>query len=397
MRARLKQAVIVSFLLLILSSAAMAQDTPPQPFVVAEMATLHSKILGEDRTIFIYDPDRNGVNLLPSYPVLYMLDENDMTMVTGLVKYLSSYTPNMSPMLVVGIAGPATRIRDLTPTHSLIDYLGHPDLNPDSELKDSGGGERFTQFLRDEVMPYVEQHYKAGPFKVLAGHSVGGLYAIDTLFLHPEMFNAYIAISPSLWWEKGYPLSLAKDRLSNLQGPKRFLFLADSPESGPFTSYVRDFDALLGSTKPSTLEYKHMFYPTENHGTIAAKAYYDGMRYLYPAWDIAESDTSAALIKQHYEAMAVRLGYSVLPPLGMVSDWGSDFLHQPGKVDDALELFQLNVRNFPRSASVYQDLGGGYAQEGKVQEAILAYRKALELDSKNSQIAQRLKELQEKK
>jgi enterochelin esterase-like enzyme len=123
MTGRLKQVVIVSFLLLILGSAALAQDKPLQPFVIAEVVTIHSKILGEDRTIFIYDPDKNGANILPSYPVLYTLDENDMTLVTGLVKYLSAYNEKMSPMLVVGIDGGTTRIRDLTPTHSLIDNL----------------------------------------------------------------------------------------------------------------------------------------------------------------------------------------------------------------------------------------------------------------------------------
>jgi|SRR6266566_2141025 len=85
MRVLLKPVVNLSFLFLTLTSAAVAQDQPPQPFVIAETATIHSKILGEDRAIFVYDPDKNGANLLPSYPVLYMLDENDMTLVTGLV------------------------------------------------------------------------------------------------------------------------------------------------------------------------------------------------------------------------------------------------------------------------------------------------------------------------
>jgi tetratricopeptide (TPR) repeat protein len=66
-------------------------------------------------------------------------------------------------------------------------------------------------------------------------------------------------------------------------------------------------------------------------------------------------------------------------------------------MEDALELFQLNVRNFSRFASVYQDLGEGYAQKGNLQEAISAYKRALELDSNNLQMAQRPKELQEKK
>ena len=165
MKKKWKQAIIVPLLLLTLTSTAVAQDKPLQPFVIAEVVTIHSKILGEDRTIFIYDPDKNGANILPSYPVLYTLDENDMTLVTGLVKYLSAYNEKMSPMLVVGIDGGATRIRDLTPTHSLFDNLGLLDSSPDSWLKDSGGSERFAQFIRDEVMPYVEHHYKAGRFQ----------------------------------------------------------------------------------------------------------------------------------------------------------------------------------------------------------------------------------------
>jgi predicted alpha/beta superfamily hydrolase len=389
--------LLASFsLALIHGDAAPAQEQPHPGFVIAEMATIHSKVLGEDRTIFVYDPDKNGSNLLPSYPVLYLLDENDMTMVTGLVKYLSAYNENMTPMLVIGIDGGPTRIRDLTPTHALVDNLGVVDSDPDSWLKDSGGGERFSQFIRDEVMPYVEQHYKAAPFRIFAGHSVGGLEVVDTLLQHPEMFNAYFAISPSFWWDRGYPVSLAKEKLPALAAKGRFLFLADSPETGPFTRYVRSFDTLMATSKPVSLQYKHAFYPTESHGSIAAKAYYDGMRYLYPAWDKLDSDNSAALIKQHYKATADRLGYDVEPPLGMVSDWGFGFLRQPAKAADAFEMFQMNIKNFPNSPSVYQDLGDAYSQKGRTQEAVSAYKKALDLAPNDQQIAQRLKSLQQK-
>lgn len=377
--------------------AAQAPDQPHPGFVIAEMATIHSKILGEDRTIFVYDPDKNGSNLLPSYPTLYLLDENDMTMVTGLVKYLSAYNENMTPMLVVGIDGGPTRIRDLTPTHSLVDNVGVVDSDPDSLLKDSGGGERFTQFIRDEVIPYVEQHYKAAPFRILAGHSVGGLDVVDCLLQHPEMFDAYFAVSPSFWWDRGYPVSLAKEKLPALTGKRKFLFLADSPETGPFSRYVQSFDSLMKTSKPISLQYRHVFYSTESHGSIAAKAYYDAMRYLYPAWNKLESDNSAALIKQHYKAMADRLGYDVEPPLGMVSDWGFGFLRQPGKTADAFEMFQLNVKNFPSSPSAYQDIGDAYSQKGRTKEAISAYNKALELAPNDKQIAQKLKEIQQKK
>ena len=182
------------------------------------------------------------------------------------------------------------------------------------------------------------------------------------------------------------------------KGEEKVPFPCRLPGDGAFLrTMFGSLDALLEAKKPSTLQYKHMFYPTESHGSVAAKAYYDGMRYLYTEWDIAETDTSAALIKQHYHAIGVSLASDVEPPLGMVSDWGARFLRQPGKADDALEVLKVNVKNFPRTASVHQDLGAGYAQTGNLQEAIAAYKQALALAPNDSQIAQKLKELQEKK
>jgi hypothetical protein len=279
----------------------------------------------------------------------------------------------------------------------MIDNYGKLDTDPESWLKDSGGGKRFAQFIRDEVMPYIAQHYKAGPFKMLAGHSVGGLETLYCLDEYSEMFDAYFAISPSLWWGKGYMLSLTKEKMKGLDGQNKFLFLADSPETGPFSDYVRKFDAIMRANKHSTIHYKHVYYPTESHGSVAAKAYYDAMRYLYPEWDISEKDTSALLIKQHYERLSLRLGYDVQPPLGMVSDWGNGFLRKPTKVNDALEMFQLNVRNFPRSASVYQDLGEAYAKIGEHSDAITSYKTAQCLNPNDFGILQRLKQLQDNK
>src|SRR5471030_198554 len=73
------------------------QNKSIQPWVTGEVATIHSKVLGEDRNIVVYNPDKYGVNRLPAYPVLFLLDENDVSMVIGMVRYLSAYSPRMSP------------------------------------------------------------------------------------------------------------------------------------------------------------------------------------------------------------------------------------------------------------------------------------------------------------
>jgi predicted alpha/beta superfamily hydrolase len=229
-------ATVVVVLTLLSSSPAHAQDQGHSPYVVADVIVIHSKILNEDRKISVYNPDDVGGNVLPAYPVLYLLEENDMPMVSGTIKYLSSYNEQLPAMLVVGIDGGNDRIRDQTPTHALYDNMGKLDTSADSWLKSSGGGDEFLQFVREEVMPYIERHYHTAPFKILEGHSVGGLMSLYTLVAHPDMFNAYIAVSPSLWWDRGAMLPLARSKLNVPNGEKIFLYVADCPEAGPFHS-----------------------------------------------------------------------------------------------------------------------------------------------------------------
>jgi len=372
--------------------SASAQNQGRSPYVVADVIVIHSKILNEDRKIFVYNPDDVGGNVLPAYPVLYLIEENDMPMVTGTVKYLSSYNEQIPAMLVVGIDGGNDRIRDLTPTHALYDNMGKLDTSSDSWLKSSGGGDKFLQFVREEVMPYVEQHYRTAPFKILAGHSVGGLTSLYALVAHPDMFNAYIAVSPSLWWDRGAMLSLARSKLNIPNGEKTFLYVADCPEVGPFHTYMSGFLSLLKEKRPAGLSYSHRFYVTETHGSIAAKAYYDGLRFLYPDWNITETDSSANLIRQHYQRLSDRLGYLTQPPLGMVSDWGNGFLRK-GKIDDAIAMFRLNTDNFPKSTDVYLDLGNALVAKGDKAGAKESYQKAQELSPDNPDIGPKLKAL----
>ena len=370
------------------SVGALAQESQPSPLVVADILVIHSKILGEDRRLYIYNPDTVGGNVLPAYPVLYLLEENDMPMVAGMVKYLSAYNEQLPAMLVVGIDGGAQRIRDMTPTHSLYDNMGKLDPDPQSWLQPSGGGDKFLRFVREEVIPFVERRYRTAPFRIIAGHSVGGLTAIHALAAQPDLFNAYLAVSPSLWWDKGAYLDWALERLPR-SGSREFLFVADSPEGGPFPIYMKRFLNLLEARKAQGLPWTHLYYPGETHGSIAAKAYYDGLRFLYPEWNVSDEDRTAESIKSHYRKMSDRLGYDVQPPFGMVSDWGDDFLRK-GKFVDAIEVYRINVLNFPTNAAAQGSLGDAYLRKGDRASAQASYRRAVELAPDDQDLKARL-------
>jgi len=379
--------LLAALLSLMAASPAPAQEAQPYPSS-AETFVIHSNILGEDRRVVIYNPDNVGGNVLPFYPVLYLLDENDMSMVTGMVKYLSAYNEQLPAMLVVGIDGGDQRMRDLTPTHSLYDNMGKLDPDPNGWLQPSGGGDKFLRFMREEVIPFVEKRYRTAPFRIFAGHSVGGLTAVHALTAHPDMFNAYLAVAPSLWWDKGgFVRSAAKHLPTGVD--KKFLFLADSPEGGPFPVYIKSFLGALAAHKAQSFHWTHAYYPNETHGSIAAKAYYDGLRFLYPQWNAPEEGRTAVSIRRHYAAMSSRLGYDVQPPFDLVSDWASAFVRK-GMFNDAVETAAINVRNFPANAWAYAGLADVYRAKGDKVAAIASYRKAVELAPNDAQLKEKL-------
>jgi tetratricopeptide (TPR) repeat protein len=71
-------------------------------------------------------------------------------------------------------------------------------------------------------------------------------------------------------------------------------------------------------------------------------------------------------------------------------------LLEKGRNADAIAILKLNVEEYPKSGNVYDSLADAYAKDGQKQQAIANYRRSLELDPKNQNAANRLKELEQK-
>ena len=163
----------------------------PGSIVIGEQQTVASQVLNEDRRILVSKPA--GYDDGDSrYPVLYVLDgDTSFNYTTTLTQFLA--TNRLVPhMLVVAIPN-TSRLRDLTPASTTPTAGG--------QLPQSGGAAEFRTFIANELMPWVEANYRTRPYRILVGHSLGGLFAVDTFVEQPELFNAYLAISPSLWWD----------------------------------------------------------------------------------------------------------------------------------------------------------------------------------------------------
>ena len=164
----------------------------PTPLVVGETFAIDSKVLGETRRINVYQPPGYAKSDL-RVPVLYMPDGGigeDFLHVAGLVQ-VSVGNGTMRPFLLVGIENTERR-RDMTgPTDVARDRAIAPHV---------GGAPEFRKFMRDELMPQIKQRYRTTDESAIVGESLAGFFIVETFFLEPDLFDIYIAIDPSLWW-----------------------------------------------------------------------------------------------------------------------------------------------------------------------------------------------------
>lgn len=275
----MRRLVAGAALLLALVPAARAQDPGASaveraaPLVIGETFTIDSRILGETRRINVYvppgDPAAPGARL----PVLYMPDGGmgeDFLHVAGLMQ-VSVGNGTMRPFLLVGIENTQRR-RDMTgPTRNEEDRKIAPRV---------GGSDAFRRFIRDELMPRVESRYRTTDEAAIVGESLAGLFVVETFFLEPGLFDTYIAIDPSLWWNDRELVSRAAERLRARPALRGRLYLASSAEP-EIAEDTRRLAEALERSAPAGVRWHHEKMPEEKHSTIYHPAALRAFRSLF--------------------------------------------------------------------------------------------------------------------
>lgn len=254
-----------------------------KPFVLGVTDQLPSKVLGEQRTLNIYLPEGYNEQDSIHYPVIYLLDgsaDEDFIHITGLVQFSSFEWINQVPKsIVVGIAT-VDRRRDFTFPTSL-----QHDLE---KAPTSGKSDRFMAFIEQELQPYIQQKYKVNQTRTLIGQSLGGLFATQVLFKKPTLFNKYIIISPSLWWNNGSLLNEAPTILSEGFTQETAIYIGVGKEGLTPTAVPRvmevDANVLadkIRSTKSQAIKVYFDYLPQEDHATIMHQAVSNAFKVIY--------------------------------------------------------------------------------------------------------------------
>jgi uncharacterized protein len=161
---------------------------------------IQSEKLGRTYELYVRLPPEYGSedNASRRYPVIYINDAHYTFQTAAGVTLSPMRHGGLEPAILVAISyakgegGADSRGRDLTPT-------------PNSSRPDKSGGARaYLTFIKDEVIPFVEQAYRTDPGRrTLTGQSYGGLFGAFALLEEPGLFADYILTSPSLWYGEG--------------------------------------------------------------------------------------------------------------------------------------------------------------------------------------------------
>ncbi|MEM9362437.1 MAG: alpha/beta hydrolase-fold protein [Bacteroidota bacterium] len=332
----------------------------------ARKMVIESAILMENRKIELYYPKEKSDAIV----AFYVLDGNwNHDLVKGTIGHWIKWGL-MPKAVVVSIDNMGKRTRDLTPTKDDVRFPG------------SGGASSFLQFISEELKPKIEAEFENIHYEVVIGHSFGGLFSLFTLKEQPNLFDGYIAISPSVWWKENYMYGDFNTTRNN-QFP--FVYITAGTDDRANTKASTDFVAWLEKEGISNqLELNSDVVDGENHFSNVPISLHSALKLLFPKenWDsevISVYNTSGFVeMKKSIEKFKQDYGVRFLFPLDAMLSKALN-LHQSGKSQEATEL--LHWIQTQQGSSYQPSYYAGYIfknlKDG--ERAIESYRKALRI------------------
>lgn len=255
-----------------------------------EVRKIHSEHVDVDYVLYISLP-RNYTTSQEVYPVIFTLDADySFALAHNIIEHFVE-RDNLPEMIVVGIAYEGAsqemnkyrkhRSRDYTPTYTLEGGYG-PEFQ-----KYSGGGEKFRTFIISELIPFMESNYRVEPDnRTFVGHSYGGLFGTYVLLTRPDLFQKYILVSPSLWYDDKMMLKMAGALTNPKSLAARVFFGMGSYENQPWRgrAMISDMQSLveiLQSHFLPELEITSHVFEGETHNSVFPAALTRGLRVVF--------------------------------------------------------------------------------------------------------------------
>ncbi len=336
---------------------------------IGENLILNSKILNEERTIQIYTPESYW-NYTFQYPVLYLLDsEYEFHHTTGLINFMAG-TGKIPEMIVVGIVN-TNRSRDLTPPG--------PNNKENQEFwGEIGGAENFRDFIKTELMSYIDKNYRTAGYNIIRGQSFGGLFGVFDFLRDKPLFNAYLLTSPTVRWNEN---NLFK-KLENLHiatQDKIKVYIGEAEFDSGNDTGIKEFSKLLASNFNDSTYFKYEYFMDESHYSLVLDATKKGLDFVYENWKLPKDVVSKGDfddLKLHYSKLSQELGYEIKIPMAETIRLVNDKLREKDYAL-AIDISKKNIELYPDQPETYWHAGDAYSFAEDYTNALIYFKLAL--------------------
>jgi len=341
---------------------------------IATTHIINSEILKEDRDILIALPE-GYENSKANYPVLVLTDGmQNIKHAIGSVELLTR-TGSIPPIIVVGIKS-INRTKDFTPTVS--------KNNPGS-----GNGPIYLDFIEKEVVTFVKTNYRTHPFTVLAGHSLGGLFTAYALLEKPDLFDAFLIMSPSFWWNQEQFIKESGPFFKANPSLEKSLYFSigeeESSASWGMRKELSKFVDSLKANKPKKLHFKHTEFKNEGHMSSPLLGTYFGLKWIFS--DMLYTDKQ---IENYTDESFLTHEQKIMHKYGSQAKQSaesyvtlSNYLSSKKKYQSAITVLKRGVAAYDYDIFLKYNLANAYEKDKNIPAAIATYSDAIATSRKH--------------
>lgn len=313
-----------------------------------------SKELRSERKIWINTPEYYELRK-DSLQLLFLLDGNNKSLFDYAVaskRFLEENSIDLSDYkapesIIIGIEQAADRWDD---------------------FGDSINSQKFLSFLENELIPFVQSHYRTINYKILIGHSLGGRFAINTLLNKPNLFNATIAASPAYAKDAIGKILARFDTLFNSTFPlDKALFFSTTYIKGEateedFREFAEALEKHLILKTRTNFRFKFNSSNTLGHAKSPFFSIPEGLHFIYsPAlWQLKvdslfnKNTSSFAAVNNYENRIRKQFGISIsIHPFASII--ANEFI-KSNKLKEAIELLKSEIHKQPTDLNLFAEL-----------------------------------------
>ncbi|WP_299102458.1 alpha/beta hydrolase-fold protein [uncultured Winogradskyella sp.] len=312
-----------------------------------------------------YDPEEKR-----TYPLIIVLDGDYLfEPIAGNIDY-QSYWEDIPDCIVVGIKQGTTRNDDF--------FYDDESFFPAHE------GAAFYEFMAAELLPYIEDNYKASNFRIIVGHDLSANFINYYLFKNEPLFRAYVALSPDFAPEMKDRL---KQRLEILQQETFYYLATGDADLKSLRSSIIESDSIISTIENEKLLYTFDDFEDANHYGLVGRGIPKALNQIFGLFKpinakeykekvlTYEGSPYEYLVKK-YEDIEYFYGFEKK----LIENDIRAIAAASNKKDDleSLEkLTKLVKKNFPKSMLSSYYSGMLYEKEGNLRKALIQYKSGL--------------------